>query len=83
MGMIFQAHQLPFDDNSQGAEISFDPMGYVKDEDTEGHDHDALLKDIQVGIRAQSKERVERGYEAMELIGWAEPPRYLRAQRKL
>ena len=38
---------------------------------------------MQVDTRAESREREGAGYDGVELVGWAEPPSYDRAGRKL
>lgn len=56
--------------------ISFDPMGFVKDEDAEDIDYDELLEEQQKEAREANKDRVEQGYQAIDLVGWASPPFY-------
>ncbi len=83
LGMIFPSAYTPWDDDTWGAELDFDPMGYVSDDDAESYDYDDLLKEMQAETRADSGERVRAGYDSVELIGWAAPPSYDRTQRKL
>jgi uncharacterized membrane-anchored protein len=56
--------------------ISYDDMGYVKDEDAEEVDYDELLKEIQEDFKAANPERVKLGYPEMTLQGWASKPFY-------
>ena len=58
------------------AVFEFDPVGYVKDEDKDSLDADALLESIKAGTEAGNKERARRGWPAMTIIGWETPPRY-------
>lgn len=58
------------------AVFEFDPVGYVKDEDKDSLDADALLESIKAGTEAGNKERAKRGWPSMTIIGWETPPRY-------
>ncbi|MEJ2022478.1 MAG: DUF2167 domain-containing protein, partial [Maritimibacter sp.] len=46
-------------------------------------DYNDLLKQMQADARESSKWREENGYDSIELLGWAEPPRYDQTERKL
>jgi uncharacterized membrane-anchored protein len=52
----------------------FTADGYVKDDET--IDADAILKNIQESTQRANRERRERGYDEMEVIGWQTPPQY-------
>lgn len=76
LGMI-----LPFHDDEIGfgdwiALFEFNPMGYVKDNEKDDLDADAILKSIKEGNDAANKERAKLGWEEMEVIGWQYPPYY-------
>ena len=83
MGMLFPADISPADPESWGVVITYDEDGYVNDDEAAGIKYDELLKEMQEGTRESSKERVKQGYEAIELIGWAAPPRYDQTAHKL
>lgn len=83
LGMLFPASMTPWDDASWGIVISYDAIGYVSDEDAGEIDYDDLLAQMQSDTREESKDRVERGYDSIELIGWAKTPYYDRIERKL
>lgn len=83
LGMIFPADYTPWDLEGWGAVMTFDAIGYVSDDDAESYDYDALLRDMQAEARIDSRENVQNGYSSVELLGWAEPPTYDRAERKL
>ena len=55
----------------------------MKDEDAAEIDYDGLLKEMQADTRDGNAARVEAGYDAVELLGWALPPRYDAANKKL
>jgi uncharacterized membrane-anchored protein len=83
LGMLFPAEISPADPESWGVVITYDEDGYVKDDEAASIKYDELLKEMQEGTREASKERVKQGYEAIELIGWAAPPRYDQTAHKL
>ena len=56
--------------------ISYDPMGYVKDEDAGDINYDELLKEQQQETRDANPARVQLGYPPIEFIGWAANPYY-------
>ena len=83
LGMIVPASQSVLDSQGWAVVITFDEDGYVKDSDADKIDYASLLKTMQEGTREANKTRKERGYPEMELVGWAAPPRYDKAARKL
>ncbi len=83
LGMLFPADQTPFDGDSWGVTIEYEQDGYVSDEDTADIDYAEMLEDMQADVRESSKARVEQGYEAIELVGWASQPYYDAEAHKL
>lgn len=56
--------------------ISFDEMGYVKDDDAADINYDDLLKEQQEEFKQINPERIKEGYQPIEFIGWASHPYY-------
>lgn len=83
LGMIVPAGMGPLDDDAWGVVISFTDDGYVKDDGAAKIDYDKLLKDMQKEVRNENKSRIAQGYQPIELIGWAAPPRYDHESKKL
>jgi uncharacterized membrane-anchored protein len=83
LGMLFPAEISPSAPESWGVVITYDEDGYVKDDEAAGINYDDLLKGMQEGTREANQERIKQGYEAIELIGWAAPPRYDQTAHKL
>jgi len=50
--------------------------GYVKDDDREDLDADALLEHLREGTEAGNELRKEQGWATLELVGWERPPFY-------
>ena len=63
------------------AYLSFDPSGYVKDDET--IDAAALLASLKEGTAAANAERKQRGWTEVNVIGWASAPSYNRTTQRL
>lgn len=83
MGMLFPNKYRPSDDDAYGVDIYFTADGYIEDDDAEGMDYDDMLAELQADTEAANEFRRESGYEAVELIGWATPPHYDAANKRL
>lgn len=58
------------------AVFEYDPSGYVKDDEKESLDAEAILASLRKGTEAGNRLRRERGWETLELKGWERPPFY-------
>jgi len=56
--------------------FEWNPVGFVKDDDKDKIDADALLASIRDGTEETNAERKKKGMPALHVVGWAEPPRY-------
>lgn len=83
LGMLFPAGLTPFDAESWAVTIEYEEDGYVSDEDADDINYDDLLATMKEDVAADSEARVEQGYEAIELIGWASAPYYDAKAKKL
>jgi uncharacterized membrane-anchored protein len=61
--------------------IRYAEEGYIKDD--EKIDASELLSAIKEGTEEANKERVEKGFKALKIDGWTEPPAYQKAQHHL
>ena len=75
LGMVFPAGRS-FTDDTWGAVITYDPTGYVSDEDAGSVDYAELLTQLQSGEAELNAERTRQGYPAQHLVGWAQSPVY-------
>lgn len=82
LGMIIPADISPLEAEGWGVVITYDEDGHVKDSDADEIDYQDLLKDMKEESAEANKERVKAGYGSMELVGWAESPRYDKATHK-
>ena len=56
--------------------FSFDPSGYVRDDDSHQLDADKLLSTLRKGTERGNEERRKRGWTALTIDGWVTPPFY-------
>lgn len=56
--------------------FKFDEIGYVKDDEKDKLDADAILKSIREGTERANEERRKRGWATVEVVGWEVSPRY-------
>jgi uncharacterized membrane-anchored protein len=83
LGLLMPVNTGPLSPDSWAVIITYEEEGYVKDKDAEKIDYSDLLKQMQKDTRAANQEREKQGYPAIDLVGWAAPPRYDKAVHKL
>ncbi|MEL6429194.1 MAG: DUF2167 domain-containing protein [Planctomycetota bacterium] len=66
-----------------GIIVSMELDGFIEDDDAADLDYGEMLESLQEGARAANPERIAAGYNSLELVGWAEPPHYDSASKKL
>lgn len=76
LGMIFPQDGAPFADSSYAFIVSFEDMGYVKDEDANDINYDDMLKEMQTEEVEENKQRTAMGYGTIHIAGWAQKPFY-------
>lgn len=76
LGMLVPENRGVLETNSWVFTISFDEMGYVKDDDADDIDYDDLLTEQQKEFKEANPERIKQGYQPIEFIGWASTPYY-------
>lgn len=65
------------------ATLEYVKSGYIRDGDAREWKSDALLESLKQGTQTQNKERVARGFKALEIIGWVEEPKYDKLNNRL
>jgi uncharacterized membrane-anchored protein len=83
LGLLMPANKTPVDEDCWVVTISYVEDGYVKDNDASKINYDDLLKTMQKGTEKASADREKKGYDGMELVGWAAPPHYDADSHKL
>jgi uncharacterized membrane-anchored protein len=83
LGMIFPKDMQPSSKDSWAIIVTYDDEGHIDDSDASKINWNDKLKEMQEGTTEASKERVKEGYGSIKLVGWAEPPTYDSAAKKL
>lgn len=83
LGMLFPSDVSPLSEEGWGVVITFQEDGYVKDDEAGKINYDELLQQMKDATVEANKERQKRGYESMNLVGWAASPHYDGATHKL
>lgn len=65
------------------AVIRFTGEGYIRDDDAKTWNADDILANLREGTAEQNKDRAQRGFPELELLGWTQPPAYDAAQHRL
>lgn len=76
LGMIVPQATSPMSRGGWGVLVSYKDDGYVSDEDAAKIDYSEMLKQMQADDVENNDQRRKDGYPGLQLIGWAEPPRY-------
>jgi uncharacterized membrane-anchored protein len=56
--------------------FEWDGIGYVRDDEADSLDPNAILSTIRQGTEASNEEREARGWPSMHVLGWHEKPNY-------
>ena len=83
LGMLVPAAFAGHGQDSWGVVITYEDSGYIKDNDAGKINYDDLLKQMQKSTLEHNAERQKEGYPSVELVGWAAPPRYDAATKKM
>lgn len=76
LGMLVPTTKSLLQPDGWAFTISYDEMGYVKDDDAADINYDDLLKEQQKEILEENPERIKQGFQPYELLGWASHPFY-------
>jgi len=83
LGMLFPAGVSPITGNGWGVVITYEEDGYVPDKDADSINYDSMIKEMKEGTAESNKEREKKGYQTVDLVGWAAKPYYDKAAHKL
>ncbi|WP_240623965.1 DUF2167 domain-containing protein [Ahniella affigens] len=76
LGMLVPDKDQLLDEHSWAVVLTYSPDGYVSDEDAAKINYSEMLTELQQQTRDGNEWRQEEGYGTIELVGWAEPPKY-------
>jgi uncharacterized membrane-anchored protein len=83
LGMLIPTAVSPLSREGWGIVITYEEEGYVNDSDAGSIDYTKLLADMRDTAAKANKAREQQGFEAVTLVGWAEPPHYDAPAHKL
>ena len=83
LGMLFPEKMGPLDSASVAFNITFDELGFVKDDDAADINYDELLGNMQKETVEGNMERTRQGYDPILLVGWASSPYYDKDKKAL
>lgn len=83
LGLVVPETPDLLDEGSWAVVVMYSDDGYVSDEDAAEVDYDALLAQMQEETQAENEARSEAGYPTVDVVGWATPPRYDSASKKI
>jgi uncharacterized membrane-anchored protein len=76
MGMLVPANIPITSMESWAFIVTYEEMGYVKDDDADDIDYKELLEELQTETAEENEQRTKEGYEPISIIGWATTPFY-------
>lgn len=76
LGMIYPEQYGVLDDSAWAFIVSFQDIGFVKDDDADDIDYDDLLKQMREDFIKDNENRKTLGLSSLYLVGWAQPPFY-------
>ena len=83
LGMLVPTADDLGTDHSWAVILTWTDEGHITDEDAAEIDYAELLADMQEETRDANPMLKEAGYPTAELVGWAQPPRYDSASKRL
>ncbi|WP_221090030.1 DUF2167 domain-containing protein [Deinococcus aquaedulcis] len=83
LGMIVPAGLDPATEQGWGVVITESKDGHVSDKDAAGINYAELMRDMQAATNEENRARQEAGFGTVNLVGWADQPRYDAATHKM
>lgn len=83
LGMLFPEYGAPIADESYAFIVSYEEIGYVKDEDADDIDYDEMAKQIREEEPETNKLREKEGYASIHFVDWAQKPFYDKERKVL
>lgn len=83
LGMVLPQQLSPFAEESWAVLVTYSEDGHVDDEEAKKIDFSELLNDMKKDTEESNDERKAQGFDTVHLVGWAEPPHYDAAAKKL
>lgn len=76
LGMIVPQERGVLVDNAWAFIVTYEELGYVKDDDADEIDYEELLDEMKTDAVSENEMRTSAGYAPIEIVGWASKPYY-------
>jgi uncharacterized membrane-anchored protein len=83
LGMLVPDNAALDSDHSWAVVVTYSDDGYVSDEDANKADYAQIMKDMQEAQVDENVERKKEGYSELDIVGWAQPPHYDAASKRI
>jgi uncharacterized membrane-anchored protein len=83
LGMIVPEGAPVNGEGGFGVIVTYIAEGHVEDDDADDIDYDELLQEMKASSKEESAARRAAGLPSLDLVGWAQPPRYDDANHRL
>jgi uncharacterized membrane-anchored protein len=83
LGMLFPKNGGAYEEHSYAFIVSYEEMGFVKDNDADKINYDDMLKQLQTDEVEENNDRMAQGYGGIHMVGWASKPYYDKTNKVL
>jgi uncharacterized membrane-anchored protein len=83
VGLVVPRSPTLAQDGSWAVVVTQSHDGHISDDDATEIDYTDLLADMKKGAEDENPERKKAGFDPLHIVGWAVPPRYDAASKKL
>jgi uncharacterized membrane-anchored protein len=83
LGMLVPDNAALGTEHNWAVVLTYSDDGYVSDEDAAKMDYNQILADMKKDIHEANDDRKSEGYGTLELVGWAQPPSYDAATKRI
>lgn len=63
--------------------VSYTASGFIKDDDARDLNADSMLQNLREGTEHDNEDRLARGFTALDITGWMQPPSYDATTKRL
>ena len=83
LGLLVPENAALGTDHSWAVVLTWADEGHVSDDDAAKVDYTQVLKDMQEASADENAQRKDAGYDTVDIVGWAQPPRYDAASKRI
>ena len=83
LGMLVPDNARLDSEHSWAVVVTYSDEGHVSDEDAAKVDYEQVMKDMKEASAEENDARKEAGYGTVQIVGWAQPPHYDAAAKRI